>query len=92
METNPLEQPEQEEETALQEPAKVILFNDDVHSFEEVIKQLIKATRCTHEKAEALVWEVHSQGKAIVFSGELLRCMEVSGILEEIELMTQIEV
>ncbi len=94
MATNPLEQPEQEqeEETEIQEPAKVILFNDDVHTFEEVIGQLIKAIRCTRSKAEALAWEVHSQGKAVVFSGELLRCMEVSGILEEIELMTQIEV
>jgi hypothetical protein len=27
-----------------------------------------------------------------VFSGELARCVEVSGILEEIRLMTQIEV
>ncbi len=92
MATNPLEQPEEEEETALQEPAKVILFNDDVHTFEEVIGQLIKATRCDRSKAEALAWEVHTQGKAVVFSGELPRCMEVSSILEEIELMTQIEV
>jgi hypothetical protein len=36
--------------------------------------------------------EVHTNGKAVVFGGELLRCMEVSGILEEIKLMTQIEV
>jgi len=31
-------------------------------------------------------------GKAVVYTGELARCMEVSGILQEIELMTQIEV
>jgi hypothetical protein len=36
--------------------------------------------------------EVHTNGKAVVFGGELARCMEVSGILEEIKLMTQIEV
>ncbi len=87
----PLGQEEQDQEVLTQAPAKVILFNDDVHTFEEVIGQLIKAIKCTHSKAEALAWEVHTGGKAIVYSGEVIRCMEVSGILEEIQLMTQIE-
>ncbi len=92
MTTSPLEQQEQDEDVLIQEPAKVILFNDDVHTFEEVIGQLIKATRCTVQKAEAYAWEVHTNGKAVVFSGELARCVEVSSILEEIMLMTQVEV
>ncbi len=91
MATNPLEETEQDEEVSIQEPAKVILFNDDVHTFEEVIGQLVKATGCAESKAEALAWEVHSTGKAVVFSGELPRCIEVSAILEEIQLMTQVE-
>ena len=92
MQSTPLEQPEQIEEIVTQEPAKVILFNDEVHTFEEVITQLIKAIRCGQQKAESLAWEAHNSGRAIVYSGELPKCMEVSGILEEIELMTQIEV
>jgi ATP-dependent Clp protease adaptor protein ClpS len=92
METNPLEQPVQEEEVKIQEPAKVVLFNDEVHTFEEVIGQLIKAIKCTESKAEALAWEVHSKGRAIVYSGEMIKCVEVSSILEEIALLTQIEV
>ena len=92
MQQNPLGQEELDDEVQTQEPAKVILFNDDVHTFDEVIGQLIKATKCTHEKAEALAWEVHTNGKAVVFGGELNKCVEVSSILEEIQLMTQIEV
>ncbi len=92
LESTPLEEPVQEEEVKIQEPAKVILFNDDVHTFEEVIGQLIKAIKCTESKAEALAWEVHNQGKAIVYTGEMIKCVEVSSILEEIALMTQIEV
>ena len=92
MVSNPLEHPEKEEDVLVQDPAKVILFNDEVHTFDEVIGQLIKATRCTEERAEALAWEVHTNGRAAVYSGELVRCVEVSGILEEIRLMTQIEV
>jgi len=92
MSTNPLEQPEQEDEVLTQDPARVILFNDDIHTFDEVITQLIKATGCTSTRAEELALEVHNNGKAVVFAGELARCMEVSGVLEEIKLMTQIEV
>lgn len=92
MATNPLEQDEVEDDVTTQEPAKVILFNDDVHTFDEVIIQIMKAIRCTQSKAEALAMEAHTSGRAVVFSGELLRCMEVSHILEEIKLMTQIEV
>ena len=76
----------------VQEPAKVILYNDEVHTFEEVIGQIIKATGCDLAKAEALTWEVHNTGKAMVYEGEMTKCMQISSVLEEIELMTQIEV
>jgi len=92
MTTNPLEQPERDDEVLTQDPARVILFNDDIHTFDEVIAQLIKAIHCTAARAEALAMEVHTNGKAVVFGGELVRCMEVSAVLEEIKLMTQIEV
>jgi ATP-dependent Clp protease adaptor protein ClpS len=92
MDTHPLEKPEQDDEVLTQDPARVILFNDEIHTFDEVITQLIKATGCNTANAEALAWEVHTNGKAVVYSGEMVRCMEVSGILEEIKLMTQIEV
>ena len=72
-------------------PAKVILFNDDFHTFDEVIAQLIKAIGCSYKKAEALTWEVHTKGKAVVYTGELSECLRVSSVLEEIALHTQIE-
>jgi len=72
-------------------PAKVILFNDDWHTFEEVIEQIIKAVKCTFEEAEEKTWEVHSKGKSCVFEGDMPECLKVSSILEEIGLHTQIE-
>lgn len=92
MTTTPLEQQDQDEDVIVEEPAKVILFNDDVHTFDEVITQLIKALKCTSQHAESLAWDVHNNGKAVVYTGELVKCMEVSNVLEEIKLMTQIEV
>ncbi len=73
------------------EAAKVILFNDQVHSFDDVIVQLIKAIRCSNDQAEAYAMEVHTKGKACVYSGEIDKCIRVSGVLEEIALHTQIE-
>ncbi len=72
-------------------PAKVVLFNDNIHTFDEVIGQLIKATGCTHDRAEAYAWEVHTKGKAAVFEGSMEECIRVISILEEIALHTQIE-
>ena len=71
--------------------SKVILYNDDWHSFEEVIVQLMKATRCAFEEARDKTFEVHTNGKAVVFNGEFSSCLKVSGVLEEIALHTQIE-
>lgn len=70
--------------------SRVVLFNDDWHTFDEVIAQLIKAINCTFEQARALAFEVHVKGKAIVFSGTMPECLRVSSVLEEIALHTQI--
>lgn len=90
--SNPLQQEEKDTDELVEQPAKVILFNDEIHSFEEVIGQIIKATGCDQAKAEGLTWEVHTQGKAMVFEGPMDECLKVSHVLEEIALMTQIEV
>ncbi len=70
--------------------SRVVLFNDDWHTFDEVIAQLIKAINCTFEKARDYAFEVHVKGKAIVFNGSLSECLKVSTVLEEIALHTQI--
>ena len=70
---------------------KVILFNDEWHSFDDVIAQLRKATGCSRQKAEVLTLEVHEKGKAMVYDGDMSECLRVSSILEEIALHTQIE-
>ncbi|MBI3003943.1 MAG: ATP-dependent Clp protease adaptor ClpS [Ignavibacteriales bacterium] len=88
----PIQEQEKDVDVLVQEPAKVILYNDEVHTFDEVIGQIIKAIRCESVKAEALTWEVHNTGKAVVFEGPMDECMLVSAVLEEIALHTQIEV
>lgn len=69
----------------------VILFNDDYHTFDEVIVQILKATHCSILKAEQYTWEVHNNGKSNVFQGSIVDCLFVSAVLEEIDLKTHIE-
>lgn len=86
----PLIEVETEVSTGVKLECRVVLYNDEWHTFDEVINQIIKATSCDFEKARALTFEVHVKGKAIVFTGALPDCLKVSAILEEIALHTQV--
>ena len=82
---------EEEVSERINTPWRVILYNDNIHTFEEVIMQLIKALGCSTAQAEAHAWRAHVQGKACVFEGEFEDCLKVQSILREIELVTEIE-
>jgi len=71
--------------------AKTILFNDEVHTFDEVARQLVKATGCTYSRGMALANVVHYTGSAIVYTGHVERCEAVAMILEDIKLRTLVE-
>ena len=81
----------EEEEERIATPWRVILYNDEIHTFEEVIVQLVKATGCTEQQAEKWAWQVHTNGKACVFEGEFEECFRVQGVLKEIGLVTEVE-
>lgn len=81
------EQEDEEEKT----PWRVILYDDDVHTFNEVIEQLIKALGCSQSHAEDLTYKVHNEGKATVYEGSFEECFEVNGVLKEIQLVTEIK-
>jgi ATP-dependent Clp protease adapter protein ClpS len=81
------EQEDEEENT----PWRVILYDDDIHTFDEVIGQLIKALKCDQSHAENLTHKVHNEGKAEVFEGPFEDCFEVNGVLKEIQLITEIK-
>lgn len=73
------------------EPWNVILLNDDWHTFDEVILQLVKAIKCSPQKASGIALEAHAIGEAVCYSGPKERCEHVASILEEIELGVRIE-
>ncbi len=86
----PQEQDVADDKPAIDEPWQVILFNDEVHSFDEVIIQVQKATSCPLDEAKRVTFEAHMKGKAVVFRGEFSKCHAVAGVLRQIELIVEI--
>jgi len=80
----------EEEDVSIGLKSKVILYNDDWHSFDEVILQIIKAIKCSNTEASKKALETHVNGKSVIFRGEFKDCLHVSSVLEEIALHTQI--
>jgi len=71
--------------------ARCILYNDNYHTFEEVIDQIMLAIRCSMRRAEDLTSQVHHQGYAVVHVGALEDCLEISAVLSEIDLRTEVQ-
>ena len=78
-------------EDRVETPWRVVLYDDDVHTFDDVIVQVVKATGCTPERAARHAWTVHTEGKDCVYTGEFFECLRIQGVLREIELVTEIE-
>ena len=78
-------------EDRVETPWRVVLYDDDVHTFDDVIVQLMKAVGCSPEDGARHAWTVHTEGKDCVFTGEFFECMRVQGVLREIALVTEIE-
>lgn len=81
----------EEVKDAVDTPWRLILYDDDIHTFEEVISQLMKATGCSLAEAEEKTWKVHNEGKALVHEGEFEECLRIDGVLKEIQLVTEIK-
>lgn len=50
---------------------EIVLYNDDVNTFDHVIEMLINTCEHTSEQAEQCAIIVHYKGKCIVKTGEL---------------------
>ena len=71
-------------------PWNTILFNCDCHTFDDVAKQLMKAIRVSYERGMSIADNVHSAGKAVVYTGPREHCEAVAMVLEEIGLLTKV--
>lgn len=91
VETVPQKEKSQKSQPKIDRPWKVILYNDDIHTFDEVIVQVQKATGCSVHEATRITMEAHFQGKAVTYEGEFEECHQVAGVLREIALIVEIQ-
>ena len=77
LENKPVIEHENEVDTTVGLESRVVLYNDDWHTFDEVIIQLIKAIHCTFDQARSYAFEVHVKGKSVVFNGQMKECLKM---------------
>lgn len=77
-------------DVAVAPPWMTVLHNCDCHTFEEVVKQLMKAIACSEERAWELAWQVHNTGRAVVKVGAETECVRVGNILAAIGLVVTV--
>jgi ATP-dependent Clp protease adapter protein ClpS len=69
----------------------VILYNDDLHAFDDVVRQVQKATGVATEEAFAITLQAHETGRAVCYAGSHDACAKVAEILREIGLHVEID-
>ena len=60
---------EELEDIAVTEVRDLMVFNDDINTFEHVIKTLMKVCKHSPEQAEQCAWIIHYKGKCCVKHG-----------------------
>ena len=94
MPETPLATPEVEEaegvETAAAPPWMTILHNCECHTFEQVVRQLMKAIACSEARGWEFAWQVHNTGKAVVKVGPETECVRVGNVLAAIGLVVTV--
>ncbi len=88
--TTPVTDVEDVTEKAIAPPWMTILHNCDCHTFEEVVRQLMKAIACSEDRGWELAREVDSSGKAVVKVGPEAECVRVGNILASIGLVVTV--
>lgn len=70
---------------------RVILYNDHVHKFDDVVLWLQKATGCSHEVASHVTHTAHTQGRAVCYEGTREKCHRVAAQLRSHGLQVEVD-
>ena len=92
-ENNPYVSPEVSEEADVLEDSgcTLVLWNDDVHTFDYVIKALVDICRHTEEQAEQCAILVHCHGKCAVKHGSYTELLPMHQALLDKQLTSEIQ-
>ncbi|MEO1448088.1 MAG: ATP-dependent Clp protease adaptor ClpS [Bacteroidota bacterium] len=71
------------EEVDTHTPAALIVWNDEVNTFDWVIQSLVEIVEHTFEQAEQCAWIIHYKGKYCVKRGPLKKLKDLRSALVE---------
>lgn len=77
--------------TSLKEVHRLILWNDEVNTFDHVIYCLVKYLDYTELQAEKIAWTVHNEGKCAVLEGSFTEMEIYRKILQQEGLTVSVE-
>lgn len=82
---------EQKSKKQISNSYSLVLYNDDVNTFDHVINCLIRI--CKHDvvQAEQCAWLVHNRGKCNIKSGKLIILRKMQNALTQNGLSAEIE-
>lgn len=89
--SRPRRQTEPEHPAGGDGPFHVVLYNDNVHAFDDVVRQVQKATGAPEAEAVAITLQAHETGRAVCFVGACERCQDVADVLREIGLHVEVD-
>lgn len=75
----------------LTEQRDLIIYNDDVNTFDHVIESLIKVCKHEVEQAEQCTWIIHFNGKCQVKRGEYEKLAAMATALHDRGISAQVE-
>jgi ATP-dependent Clp protease adaptor protein ClpS len=75
----------------LKEMNRLILWNDEINTFEHVIFCLMKYIDYTEKQAEAIAWKVHNEGKCAILEGSFTEMEIFRKILNQEGLTVTVE-
>ncbi|MFM6953424.1 MAG: ATP-dependent Clp protease adaptor ClpS [Sphingobacteriaceae bacterium] len=76
---------------SLKEVHRLILWNDEVNTFDHVIYCLVKYLDYTELQAEKIAWTVHTEGKSAVLEGSFTEMEIYRKILQQEGLTVSVE-
>lgn len=69
--------------SSVKNSSRLILWNDEINTFEHVIHCLVKYLQYTGAQAEKIAWTVHTKGKCVVLEGSYNEIEVYRKILKE---------
>ncbi|HRK23237.1 MAG TPA: ATP-dependent Clp protease adaptor ClpS [Fimbriimonadaceae bacterium] len=68
----------------------VVIYNNDVTTFDEVIAILMRSTGCSLQEASIEAWEAHHFGRAPVHFSSRNECEIIAAMISSIGVQTQV--